>query len=253
MFFILSKIFNVLFSPLVWVFFLLLTGLIFKKKTRRIIHWTVVGILLLFSNGAVFQGVMRLWETEPVAVSHLSGSNRNVVVLGGMLSENQYNGLPRFNQSSDRFWQAFYLLRTGVADTLIISGGLGSLFDEQMPEADMWKTYLKKTGMLSGNILTESESRNTYENALNSAKVFKEKHLSKRIILVTSAFHMPRARACFETQGFLVEAFPADPLGGSRPLQWKDYVIPSAGILESWGILFREWAGVFMYKMNGYI
>ncbi|WP_234408897.1 YdcF family protein [Marinilabilia salmonicolor] len=202
MFFILSKILNVLFSPFVWVLLLLLAGLFFKKENRRVIHIMAFGILLLFSNGAVFQGVVRLWESEPVALSHLSGNNRNVVVLGGMLSENQYNGLPRFNQSSDRFWQAFYLLKTGIADTLLISGGLGTLFDEQTPEADMWKAYLKKTGMLSGNILTESQSRNTYENALNSAKLFEEKQLSKRIILVTSSFHMPRAGLVLRSRGF---------------------------------------------------
>jgi uncharacterized SAM-binding protein YcdF (DUF218 family) len=253
MFFILSKIFNVLFSPLVWVFLLLLAGLLFKKRVRRIIHFTAVGILLLFSNSALFQGVVRLWESTPVEVSDLSGNNRIVVVLGGMLSENQHNGLPRFNQSADRFWQAFYLLKTGVADTLIISGGLGTLFDKQKPEALMWKEYLEETGLHSGNILTESESRNTYENALNAAKVFKEMQLSANIILVTSSFHMPRARACYEKQGFNVETFPADPIGSTRPLKWKDYIIPSAGVLESWSTLFREWAGIVMYKVNGYI
>ncbi|WP_291859430.1 YdcF family protein [Marinilabilia sp.] len=253
MFFVLSKILNIFFSPLVWVVLSIVFGFLFKRNIRKISFRVGVVLLLVFSNGAVFHGVAGLWESKPVAPSDMSYQHRTVVVLGGMVSENQYNGLAKFNQSADRFWQGFYLLKTGVADTLLISGGLGALFDGQRPEAELWEEYLTKTGLQADNILLESVSRNTYENAMNSAAVFERFHLSKKIILVTSAFHMPRARACFEKQGFQVEVFPADPLAGSRPLQWKDYLVPSAGVMESWSVLFREWAGMFMYKLNGYI
>jgi uncharacterized SAM-binding protein YcdF (DUF218 family) len=210
-------------------------------------------ILLVFSNSALFQGVARLWEPVPVSPETLSENYRTVVVLGGMASENKFNGLPRFSRSADRFWQGYYLLKTGIADTLLISGGLGSLFDDQRPEGELWEEYLECTDLMNGNILVESTSRNTYENAVNSAALFEADHRSKEIILVTSAFHMPRARACFEKQGFEVEVFPADPVASIRPLRWKDYLIPSAGTLEAWGIYLREWAGIIMYKMNGYI
>lgn len=253
MFFILSKILNILFSPLVWVVLMIVFGFFFKRNIRKICFAVGVVLLLVFSNGALFQGVVGLWEPTPVAPSELSPQHRTVVVLGGMVSENQYNGLARFNQSADRFWQGFYLLKTGMADTLVISGGLGALFDEQRPEAKLWEEYLTKTGLQADNILLESTSRNTYENAVNSASVFEKFNLPKKIILVTSAFHVPRARACFEKQGFQVTVFPADPLAGTRPLQWKDYLVPSAAVLESWSVLFREWAGMLMYKLNGYI
>lgn len=253
MFFVLSKILNILFSPLVWVVLIFVFGFFFKRNFRKICFTVGVILLLVFSNGALFQGVAGLWEPKSVTLSELSPQHRTVVVLGGMVSENQYNGLARFNQSADRFWQGFYLLKTGVADTLLISGGLGALFDEQPPEAKLWEEYLTKTGLQADNILLESASRNTYENAVNSAAVFEKLNLSKKIILVTSAFHVPRAHSCFEKQGFQVTVFPADPLAGTRPLQWKDYLVPSAAVLESWSVLFREWAGMLMYKLNGYI
>jgi len=253
MFFILSKIFNILLSPLVWVVLIIVSGLFFKQNIRKISFRVGVVLLLVFSNGALFHWVADFWEPDPVTPSELSPQHRSVVVLGGMVSENQYNGLARFNQSADRFWQGFYLLKTGVADTLVISGGLGALFDEQRPEAKLWEEYLTKTGLKTDNILLESTSRNTYENAVNTAAVFEKLNLPKKIILVTSAFHVPRARACFEKQGFQVTVFPSDPLAGTRPMQWKDYLVPSAGVLESWSVLFREWAGMLMYKLNGFI
>ncbi|MFW6351153.1 MAG: YdcF family protein, partial [Bacteroidota bacterium] len=216
--------------------------------------WIALLILLIFSDNALFQSAARSWEPDPVSPEMLSAKSRTIVVLGGMISENKFTGLPRFSQSADRFWQGYYLLKTGVGDTLLISGGLGSLFDDkQLAEGELWRIYLERTKLMDENIIIESTSRNTYENAVNSAVLFEKEHRIKRIILVTSAFHIPRARACFEKQGFDVEVFPADPLAGVRPLQWNDYVIPSAGVLEAWGIFFREWAGIVMYKMNGYI
>lgn len=253
MFFVLSKILNVLFSPLVWVFLLIISGYLVQKNYRKKIHIVALLILLIFTNSALFQGVARIWEPNPVCPEMLSEKSSTIVVLGGMASENKYNGLPRFSRSSDRFWQGYYLLKTGFADTLLISGGLGSLFDDQRSEGELWEEYLQRTGLMDENIMIESASRNTYENAVNSAALFEREHRTKRIILVTSAFHVPRARACFEKQGFDVEVFPADPVAGVRPLQWKDYLIPSAGVLETWGIFFREWAGIVMYWMNGYI
>jgi len=253
MFFVLSKILNVLFSPLVWVLLLILSGFLIRKNYRKTLHGAALLILLVFSNGALFQGVARIWEPNPVSPELLSGKSSTIVVLGGMASENKFNGLPRFAGSSDRFWQGYYLLKAGFADTLLISGGLGSLFDDQRSEGELWEEYLQRTDLMDENIIIESTSRNTYENALNSAALFEREQRTKRIILVTSAFHMPRARACFENQGFEIEVFPADPVASVRPLQWKDYLIPSAGVLEAWGILIREWAGIVMYKMNGYI
>lgn len=253
MFFVLSKILNVLFSPLIWIFFLGIASILMKKRFRKPLQLVAVFVLLFFSNNAIFQIVIRSWEPVTISPEVLLEEHRTIVVLGGMISENEHNGLPRFAQSSDRFWQAFYLLKTGFADSLLISGGLGTLFDDQCPEGELWKDYLKKTGLLNDKIFFESSSRNTYENAVKSAAVFENRRWTKKIILVTSGFHVPRAKACFEKQGFEVAVFPADPVANTRPLQWKDYLMPSAGVMESWGLLLREWGGWIMYKLNGYI
>ncbi|MGQ1889948.1 YdcF family protein [Thermophagus sp. OGC60D27] len=253
MFYLLSKIFHVFLSPVVWIVGLLLVGLFLKKRMKHRVYVAAILLFLIFSNGAFFHFVAGFWETRPKKLSALDGVSRTVVVLGGMASENRYNGKPRFMQSSDRLWQGLLLLKTGYADTLIYSGGRGTLFDHQRSEGELVKDYLADIGLLSERIIIESTSRNTYENAVHTREVIRQRGMSNKIILVTSAFHMPRARACFQGQGFDVSTFPADPLTGVRPLQWNDYLLPSAGVLERWGVLFREWVGFVMYKLNGYL
>lgn len=253
MFFIFSKLLDVFLSPLVWVVSFALVSFLFKDRLKGVFRLMALALLLLFSNSAFFNYVAGRWELQPVKPADLSNEHRTVVVLGGMASENMHNGLPRFAQSSDRLWQGLYLLKQGYADTMVISGGLGSLFDKQKPEADLLKEYLTGIGLNDGSIIFESSSRNTYENARNAAGLLKKRKLSDKIILVTSAFHMPRAKACFEKQGFDTELFPADPVSSTRPLQWKDYVVPSGSVLAQWNVLIREWAGLVMYKLNGYL
>lgn len=253
MFFIFSKLLDVFLSPFIWVVGFALLSFLLKNQLKRMFRVIAFALLILFSNSALFNFVAGNWETQPIKPGALSGEHRTVVVLGGMASENMHNGLPRFAQSSDRLWQGLYLLKQGYADTMVISGGLGRLFDKQKPEGELLKEYITAVGLNNESVIFEASSRNTYENARNTAALFKKKQLSGKIILVTSAFHMPRAKGCFEKQGFDPVPYPADPVSSTRPMQWKDYLVPSGGVFAKWNVLIREWAGIVMYKLNGYL
>lgn len=253
MFFVLSKLLNVLFSPLMWVVILVVISFLLRKKLRGQFQILAFILLLVFSNSFIFNVVSGLWDVNPVKAETLNRKHRTAVVLGGMATENVYNELPRFAQSADRLWQGLWLLKTGRVDTMVFTGGLGNLFDQQKPEGQLLEEYMVDVELMDERIIIESSSRNTYENARNTAHWFEKQMREKNIVLVTSTFHVRRARACFVKQGFEVEVFPADPLSSIRPLQWKDYIVPSGEILTRWGILFREWVGFVMYKLNGYI
>ena len=253
MFYILSKLLNVLISPFFWAVLVLVVSLFCCRRYRKHLRVFSVVVLLVFSNNVIFNSVARMWEADIIEPSALAVDHRSVVVLSGMVSENKTTGFPRFDRSADRLWQGLWLLKQQYADAMVFSGGVGGLFNDQRSESALVEDYLKDVGLMDDRIIFESGSRNTYENALNSATLFEERGLEKKIILVTSAFHVPRARACFEHQGFDVEVFPADPVASVRPPDWKDFVIPSAAVMEQWRVLFNEWAGFVMYWLNGYL
>ena len=111
---------------------------------------------------------------------------------------------------------------------------------------------LKEWGIPGEVILIEGRSRNTYENALETKQILKDKQIDK-ILLVTSAFHMPRALATFRTVG--IDAVPS-PSSYSivdyvrpRILDW----VPSVGNLVRMQAVIHEKLGILVYRYRGWI
>jgi uncharacterized SAM-binding protein YcdF (DUF218 family) len=102
------------------------------------------------------------------------------------------------------------LYKQGAAPHLLLSGGnidwMSS--DESSPAADMADIMILM-GVPQDALWLETKSLNTYENALYCRQILQAKGIN-RIILVTSAMHMPRAKALFEHQGFDVIPYPSD-------------------------------------------
>ena len=97
----------------------------------------------------------------------------------------------------------------------------------------------------------ESESRNTHENAVFSTQIIKERFNNPSCLLVTSASHMRRARACFAKTGLKVDVFSTDFNTPRRKA--GNLIVFNLGGLIKWTILFKEWAGCTAYWVMGYI
>jgi len=93
----------------------------------------------------------------------------------------------------------------------------------------------------------ESRSRTTYENAVFTAAL---PGVDKRRpwLLVTSAWHMPRALATFRAAGWNVTPYPVDYRTGTRT-PWTEYSLVDS--LRRWGIALHEWAGLLAYRLAG--
>lgn len=250
MFFVLSKIFDFMLHPLSWVFFLLILAL-FQKNARKL-----KGILLLslfiayfFSNAFIFDEFNREWEVSAISMDELDDNYDLCIILGGLMSYNESTGMMDFDGSADRLLAALPMYEDCLIDKILISGGSGSLV-EKNPEAELLKNYLMDIGYPESDLLKESKSRNTFENALNTSVMLKEKYPSGKFLLITSASHMRRAKACFKKVGLEVDIYPVDHISGERKYYFDHLFIPQTHILMGWQRLFHEWAGFIAYKIS---
>lgn len=194
-----------------------------------------------------------MWETELVTDAELDEYQAGVL-LGGFSSYDEDHDRITFRFTADRFMQAHRLLETGKVDRLVVSGGSGYVTRPDLKEGLFVAEYLDEINVPKRKILLDAESRNTHENALNTAALLKENGLEgETVVLVTSAFHMPRAKACFEKAGIEVVPFPTDPIASER-LWYPDYLLlPSASVLAHWNVLIHEWVGYVSYWFMGYV
>ena len=255
MFFILSKVLSFIIQPMVWMMAALLFSFLTKRtELKKRLLVTSIVVFFFFSNTVIFSEFARLWEVEGVTIESTNHYDIGVV-LGGMTEYN--NGLKRLSirRGGDRIWQAIQLYHAGKIDKILISGANGHLIDMGIREATQLKVDLVKMGIPEQDIITESKSRNTYENAVESKIIIDNLGGSPSVLLITSAMHMKRAASCFNTAGFnRIELFSTDHFTGEdRGYQIDQYIIPNVFTFAMWNQLIKEWVGYITYDIVGYI
>lgn len=253
MFFLFSKILAFLLSPLTWVFVMLGVS-VFSKEPGRKKRFFIASIatLYLFSNSFLVDECMRQWE---VTTPDLKPTQKYeyAVVLGGMVWYDARQDRPQFMRGADRLFQMLPLLHSGQIKKIILVGGSGSLVYKDDKESLIIKKYLVKAGIPDSVLITESESRNTHENAFMCRKIIDSLGVRDSLLFVTSAFHLRRATGCFEKAGITkLVPYPTDRYSGPRKLELDYLLIPNPDALEQWGLLIHEVTGYLIYKIRGY-
>lgn len=252
MFFLLSKILNFLLVPFNWCIILLVVSF-FVKKHRKLLQYSTLATFLLFSNTYIFQKILSAWEYPIESFDTEIESMKPIIVLGGLSSYDVKTNRIHFYEATDRLMQGLLLHKTNPERAIIISGGSAEIYFDERPEADYLSQYLLQVGVDSSKIHFETESRNTYENALNTSTLFDSININKNITLITSAFHMRRAKACFQKQGFTVHPVATHAYTNHQELKPADYFLPSLNTLQLWPIIIKEWMGILVYKLKGYL
>ena len=140
----------------------------------------------------------------------------------------------------------------GKLKKILITGGSGRVTGEGISEAtDMKKVFLL-CGVPDSVLLLELNARNTHENALFTKKMIDSLSIKGSKLLITSAFHMPRSKACFDKVGLETTIFPTDFSGGATTLTPDVWVVPSEKAFLGWHVLVHEWMGYIVYKLVGY-
>jgi len=176
-----------------------------------------------------------------------------IIVLGGSeeTGRSAFWGLSQLNDGSERLTAAYVLAMAHPGARLIYTGGGGALRDlggAELTEADVALAFLTDLGLPAERIEVDAAARNTVENARLSLELAGPGETGTWV-LVTSAFHMPRAMQSFAEAGWTeIVAWPVDyrSQGFARGIGWH----PSRNLLTL-NIAIREWLGVLTYRMTG--
>ena len=256
MFFILSKVLFFLLQPLNWLIGLPIFAMLTKnmRRRRRILRGCFV-LLVVITNPFLSNRVFHAWEAEPLLINSLRDTFDVGIVLGGYAGGSSYaNDRLQLSVAANRFTDAVLLYKRGIVRKLLLSGGDGSLFGNKDGEADFAKSYLLDIGVKPEDILYEGQSKNTHENAVFSKQILEKQGLSNaKILLITSAFHIPRAEACFKKVGLNTQPFPAQFIADKLTIEPSSWLTPDANLIKSWETFLKEWVGYAVYKMQGYI
>ena len=244
MFYFFSKSLAFLIRPDVWILLLLLLATWKYGLRGKKYLWAALTCFLLFSNNGLLQLTLKWWEPLPI---ELEKHYDKAVVLGGYISENPLatNAYPEFGERPERLTHALALYQEDKVSKLIFTGGSGGVMHEQKAEAVVVGEFLEKLGYSMDNFILEPEALNTHENAT--------KCVQETVVLVTSAWHMTRAAACFRKQGINIVPYPVDYMQSLTPLYPADFLLPKPAVLWHWEILIKEWVGYFVYWLKGYV
>lgn len=239
--------------PFVWILIALGLGYFLKNTVwKKRAYWTAFGMFLFFTNSIIFDEFIRAWEVE--GQTEASTEEYDIaIVLGGMASFNKDVNRLEFKRGADRILQAVSLYDNGKVKKILISGDSGSTYDDGLDEAVQVKAYLTNLGIPSSDILVESESRNTHENAEYTAQIIQSEYPNAKLLLITSASHMRRARACFRAEGLEFDTYSVDHYTGSRWFTFERLFVPNVDVLNTWNVLTKEVTGYLVYAIMGYL
>lgn len=218
--------------------------LLYRARPRLGRLFVFLGLALLWTASlpAVSKWMMGLVETAPAALA--DGAGAIVVLGGGRNRAPEYGGGDTLSGNAlERVHYAAYLhRRTGLP----VVASSGSRYTEE-PEAELIRRTLAELGVTT--VWTEPASRTTAENARFSADLLRAQGI-ERVLLVTHAWHMPRALRAFRAAGLDAQPAPTGYTAGTQPvlLDW----LPDADALLDTRWALHELLGMAWYRMRGY-
>ncbi|MEP7080950.1 MAG: YdcF family protein [Ginsengibacter sp.] len=243
----LSSLLSIFLSPFNWIIILLLAAWLFrKKKVKKVLIILSICIFIIFGNHYLLNLFANNFQPKRVNPQSLAIYSCGIVPGGFASTDTHGDGF--FNSAADRFIQAVKLYKLGKVTHLLISGGNGKNDVKGFKEGAFVKTQLNIFGVPDSVVFVEDRSTNTKENAVNSKIILDSLHLSPPYLLITSAFHMPRAALTFKKSGLAVDPFPCNYTEGMDAWSWDD-VVPRFSVLMDWGVYLKESAGYLWYKL----
>ena len=257
LFFIASKLVWALIRPGTLLILLLAAGLLAHRLgRRRLASGSLAASLAGFVLVALFplgDALLAPLEARHPPAPDITGPVAGIVVLGGGEDPGAARrwGRPAVNEAGERFLEAIALARRFPEATVLFTGGSGALAGSELQEASLAGRILTSAGIAPERLLLEDRARNTAENARLSLELVQAQGGARQgtWLLVTSAFHMPRAVASFCAAGWReIVPWPVDFRSGPGPLavSWD-----LAGHLARLDTAVKERVGLLAYRLTG--
>jgi uncharacterized SAM-binding protein YcdF (DUF218 family) len=255
-FFVASKIFWMLASPINLLLFGALVGVLlcYGRSARFGRALALTAILILVAAATLPLGMLLIAPLEdrfPLPPSDLPPPE-GIIVLGGAINDqaSAARGETVFDEGGERLTEAVVLAKRYPQARVVYTSGSASFTGATSTEALQGRKLMSQMGIAPERVTIEDKSRNTDENARFTAAIA-HPQASQQWIIVTSAFHMPRAMGVFEKAGFHPIAYPVAfrTLGRSR--DDLRLTFEPARNLRNFEVAVHEWIGLAAYWITG--
>ena len=228
----------------------ILLGAVFTKDDYKRKKRLLIATLLLFfiSNSFLVNEAILLYESD--GTTELDSSYEVGLVLGGFSRKDTILGRTVFFEANDRLMQAIKLYKEGKIKKLMISSGNASVLYQKLKEADAVHDYLLSIGIPDSAMIIENQSRNTLENIKFSKKLLDSLGLKSRVLVFTSAWHIPRTELCTNNNmevHFYATNYMADRRRDFSP---DNLFVPSATAMSKLEMLLKELVGYVFYLLK---
>lgn len=264
MFVFLSKFLPTFVYPIGLIFLLIILALIVRsrKRLQTAVLVLCIVILLVGGNRWIAYSLARSLEWQYLPLETVPQADVIVVLGGGTESEQYPRPTVEVNGAGDRVLYAAELYQQSKAPYILLSGGnvAWNTARSMTPAYEMARLF-ELTGVPEDALWMQPKSQNTREDALYCAEILKEKKVS-RVLLVTSAQHMPRSVALFKHQG--IDVIPAPVDYTVTQVGWDSLfspdletllinLMPSVGSLSLTSGILKEYIGMWVYHLRGWM
>lgn len=260
MFLFLSKLLPLFLYPLGLACMLMLVTIVLLWRRSRL---TILPLLLAFliltvsSSAWASDALVRSLEAQNLGSGELPTVDAIVVLGGGTRPPLPPRPWVEVNEAGDRILYAAQLFKQGKAPRLILSGGRIDWQDGGPPESADMAELAQAMGVPKSAILQDSTSLNTRQNAVNVKQIMNNVGI-RRILLVTSAMHMPRSLAIFQRLGIEAVAAPTDFITVQENGQTVSSEsamlrsLPDTDNLHHLTRALKEYVGLWVYRLRGW-
>ena len=230
----------------IMVFFLIIIFSTFKGY-KKLTYSSL--ILFYIISTPIFSSIIMKQVEGKYTYGKFENQNKAdaIVVLSGMMKINEFENDYKIEWGdADRFFKGIELYNFNKSNIIVFTGGKSPYNKTKISEGDILKEYAIRFGVKEEDVLITKEVLNTSDESYAVKDLIGNK---KTIILVTSAFHMSRAKSLFEKQGHIVIPYKVD-FKNPPKFSWHfiDFIASSQGLRKT-EIALREILGRFYYSI----